>query len=738
MNQRYSTSLNSNGGWMTFFWLAAILSCLPFALRAQSPSGITNETSRLYYAVENLETSQVVRRGTTTAAGFSANSLILAPETHYRVWLLRANDGHIGFQEFKTGQAGQRFTIPQIVLGFPIAPDSDGDGLSDDAEFVLGTDPANTDSNGDGIPDGAALKLGLDPGLLSQDRIVGSALTDGTAVDVCAVNDIAIVADSAAGVTVFNVFNRMAPIRIAQVDTPGNATAVTCSGNLVAVADAQAGLAVIDIADPPNARIVRQVNISDLGGGKARCVAAVSDLAFVGTDTGWLSMVELGSGIVLDQIDLGAAVEDLATEGDVLYAFSADRLNVIPLFLGPLKVYGSAPATGEKPSPRGRIFVGGGVAYLTFANGYMAFDVQNREAPGLLLDGRGQFFGWHQLVLDGSRYGLAPGGVATVGLFRYAITNATSPASYETTIETPGSPVAVALYNGLAYMAAGASGLHVVNYKAIDLGRQPPTGQLLVSVTNGFVTEGQRILLRADVRDDVQLRNVRFFVNGSPYLTDGNFPFEVGWRAPARGRGKTVTFSATATDTGGNETNLNSLTLTILPDLVSPYVTISGPGNGTEYVKDDDIRIIVRTFDENGVDPGTLTILVDGVPVVAVRTGAEQWIVRSSFPVGPHNLLVRAQDYAGNVGSSAPVTFTVVNEALSSELTVAIMDRSPESQEAISPELTVNVLDRSPESQEAISAELTVLVQGQGQNSPPPHNPAPGSKPSFLRVKGVQ
>nr|MDJ0852344.1 hypothetical protein [Myxococcota bacterium] len=46
----------------------------------------------------------------------------------------------------------------------PLDPDSDGDGLDDGAEWdVWGTDPLDDDSDGDGFTDGAEVAAGSDP-----------------------------------------------------------------------------------------------------------------------------------------------------------------------------------------------------------------------------------------------------------------------------------------------------------------------------------------------------------------------------------------------------------------------------------------------------------------------------------------------------------------------------------------------------------------------------------------------
>src|SRR5262249_33442541 len=43
------------------------------------------------------------------------------------------------------------------------APDTDGDGLPDDAEFAVGSSPGDADSDGDGVDDFAEVMLGNNP-----------------------------------------------------------------------------------------------------------------------------------------------------------------------------------------------------------------------------------------------------------------------------------------------------------------------------------------------------------------------------------------------------------------------------------------------------------------------------------------------------------------------------------------------------------------------------------------------
>lgn len=73
-----------------------------------------------------------------------------------------------------------------ILFGDPfrisggVSPDSDGDGLTDAEEAILGTDPNNADTDGDGVNDGDEIANGTDPNNPDTD---GDGVADGQDVD---------------------------------------------------------------------------------------------------------------------------------------------------------------------------------------------------------------------------------------------------------------------------------------------------------------------------------------------------------------------------------------------------------------------------------------------------------------------------------------------------------------------------------------------------------------------------
>ncbi len=149
---------------------------------------------------------------------------------------------------------------------------------------------------------------------------------------------------------------------------------------------------------------------------------------------------------------------------------------------------------------------------------------------------------------------------------------------------TPGNPRALTIYNGLAYVADGQSGLQVLNYIAYDQGTNPPSISLQTSFNADLPTaeENQYFRVSALVTDDVQVRNVEFYLDGQRMLTDGNYPFETRLLAPGITPTKsTFTLRARAADTGGNTTWTLLLTVTLVPDATPPRLVNSFPKSGT-------------------------------------------------------------------------------------------------------------------------------------------------------------
>ncbi len=472
-------------------------------------------------------------------------------------------------------------TLPRFYLG-PLDSfrDSDGDGLKDLVEEILGTDNSLLDSDSDGIPDGVEIEQGTDPldGRPVVTGVIGSADTPGTAVDVCAINNLAIVADGAAGVTVFNVAAGQNPLRIAQVDTPGNAQRVACSGDLVAIADGIAGLAIVDISDPPAARIRYQVDL----GGSAQAVTAAGGIAYVGLDSGVVIAVDLGSGTILQQSFAGNAVVDLALGGDYLYALTTTGLRTFSLRDGDLSGVGPVLTFG---SGHRRLTVGQGYAHAVQLNGVNTLSLANPAAPVLVTAANSTQRDWRQLIPNGSglavtaddaTFGLeGPNDVSIYDLRDPSVTDA----DFITRFSTPGNAFALSIYNGLAYVADGEAGLQVVNYLPYDNRGSNPAVALaasfsLVSSTNGTAEEGKQVRITASATDDVQVRNVEFYIDGQLAVIDGNFPFEHRFVTPVRAGGRTnFTIRAKATDTGGNVAWTPEAVIVLVPDATPPRVS---------------------------------------------------------------------------------------------------------------------------------------------------------------------
>ena len=161
----------------------------------------------------------------------------------------------------------------------------------------------------------------------------------------------------------------------------------------------------------------------------------------------------------------------------------------------------------------------------------------------------------------------------------------------------------ISLNRGIAYVAAGGSGVLVFNFRSIDVNEIKPTVTLQVSppkVTDpeDRWEEGKSITLHVAASDDVRVGR------GVPrdeevVATDGNYPYEHVIRAPLAqdlDSGQTFTVQARAYDTGDNETLTAPFILKLTDDATSSGSGMDElPKRGSTLRPQDPNRQVQRT-----------------------------------------------------------------------------------------------------------------------------------------------
>ncbi|NBD37944.1 MAG: hypothetical protein GVY10_05180 [Verrucomicrobia bacterium] len=540
-----------------------------------------------YYQIIVDETGETVARDKMDEEGIE--SIILSPNTRFRLLSFYAETLSFGWVTFTTPPAGRTFVIPTVeYLEMTGLDDTDGDDLPDIHETIAGTSATNPDTDGDGFGDGAEVTSGKNPldGFIVDVGIIASGPTSGPAVDICAINNLAIVAMGQAGISVFNVKDGFEPVRIAQVNTPGDARAVSCFSDLVVVADGGAGLAVVDISDPAGAFITRQVQFES----PAEAVVSRGNFAYVGLRNGDIVMVDTLTGTEITRFEgISARIQDLGIREEVLYALTVGTLYAIDIRLDDFSLAKSETAPGSFGAGgfRWRLFVGDDFLYANNIQGFNLYDISDPLDPEHKQRFQTGQRGWKQIVSTGSQFAVAVtspnstrDGPHHVDL--YEVGGLEDEPQYLRTFETPDIATAVSIYNALAYVADDDGGLQVINYASFDAQGIPPEITVRHSGVDGTAEEGKILSVAVDAVDDVQVRNVQFFVDDEPVTLDGNFPFETGILTPLiTSTKRTFSFYVVASDTGGNATRSETITLELVPDATPPIVRRFAPRDGS-------------------------------------------------------------------------------------------------------------------------------------------------------------
>jgi hypothetical protein len=489
------------------------------------------------------------------------------------------------------------YGLPRLYLA-PIDAsyvDTDGDGLPDVAEYVYGSDPTKKSTCGDGISDGERVAQGLDfshCGVLPS-GIIASLPLVGQATDITITGSTngsgqqtAYVACGTGGLSIVNGSQFQAPILLSQLNLPGTATGVAVDGSLqiAVVAANTGGLHFVDVSTPLQPRLILTISTN------ASLVSVVAGVVYAAVGN-TLQAYDLLTGQFLQTLTLGSAsITGLANEGLFLYTMdTANNLRVIDISGDIMVSRGSLTLSAGG----GKLFVGNGIAYVAAANyiygGFLTVNVSSPDLPALLANSSvtsSSASPGPNVTVNGSGLGLVTvaGGLGVgPGLYVYNVSNPTNTGAFVTRYSLPAQPYGVAIGAGIGFAADGTAGLQVINYKSLDTFGIPPTITLsnsftMTTPTNGIATEGSLVRVHAVTTDDVQVRNVEFYEDGSLVSSDQSFPFEYLFVTPALSTNKTnFTLQARAFDTGGNATWTPLINVQLAPDLSPPRLRRSYP-----------------------------------------------------------------------------------------------------------------------------------------------------------------
>lgn len=662
---------------------------------AQAFNGYVDLTGRMYFAIQNVDTGFVFRGVTVANGALCPDGVNLAPNTRYRQYVVDPVTFYTGFSEFVTPPSGVNFEMPVIIMGQARFTDSDGDGLTDDAEFAVGSSASNTDTDRDGVRDGAEVRNGTNPldevgfptGVIGSLQLQGEAnevVVEGSTVDPR--NQTAYIATGAFGLAIVDASQFRRPVILSEIDLSGEATDVGVDSvlRLAAVASGTA-LHIVNIANPASPSLVRTINAN------ATSVEVVDGIAYAAVN-GELRSYDMLTGELLDTAALGTtAISWVARDGQNLYTL--DRAGVVRavsingLLLQPR---GSANLS---LSTFGKLFVGNGVAYASgYTNsnsqGFATVNIANPDSLSVIsgvdannIVSRGLAATGSGLLVSVAEF-FGPGG----GVNALDVTDVSDPTNtgrFLTRINLPAGnnrePAGLAIANGVALVATRSGGLQVVNFRDFETGTVAPTinfDPTTLDTNPGQpgiqVLEGSTLNLRATVADDVQVRNVEVLVNGNVVRNDVSFPFDLSAPMPLRSSGvTTATIQIRVTDTGGNVALTPLATLELTPDTVAPTIASINPPEGG--VRGTQFRAINIAFSEPldaaSANPAAFSLTGPGGTLapttVQLRAGGAR--LQATFPAltpGTWTLSVDRsllRDRAGNVmgTGAATSTFTI-------------------------------------------------------------------------------
>ena len=594
------------------------------------------QTGLHYWAIQDLgpkdnpvdDENGFVIRGVSTVTDRLIDQLVLAPNRRYRLSVFGVLTLQQGEVEFTTPGNGSSLTLPTVQLERAFLPDTDGDGLNDDAESIVGTFETDEDSDNDGIKDLAELRQGLDPldGIAFPTGIIAGLPLEGDAREIVLAGSTlnpelltAYVATGSHGLAIADVSRFNFPIVLGQIQLPGTATdvAVDVDRGIAVVTAGADGLHLVNIADPMMPQLTQTLTVSGVNQ-----VELSDGLAFVGVGNR-LQSYDLLTGELIDDVLLGGGtITGLAQEGSFLYTMdSTQALRVIDLTQSTAQPRGSLSLTDGA----GTLFVGNGIAYAAAINsnrqgGFATAELSNPDAPipiGEASVPGGVFAPGRDVAVNGSGLALVAGlagfNGTTPALDILDISDPENTNEFLHRVPLPASPHAVSIANGIGFVADGDSDLQIVSYISFDTQPVPapivtiePAFEDARSEVDGLqAQEGTTIAVYVDVAYqtedlvnlNLQTRNVELLVNDVVVANAASFPFDFAINVPnITPRTEDLVIRARVTDMRGNVTTSNPLMVEVVPDTQAPVIVDQTPLDGA--VRGKNFHVVRLRFSE--------------------------------------------------------------------------------------------------------------------------------------------
>jgi Bacterial Ig domain len=181
----------------------------------------------------------------------------------------------------------------------------------------------------------------------------------------------------------------------------------------------------------------------------------------------------------------------------------------------------------------------------------------------------------------------------------------------------------------------------------------------LTEPQNGTTVSG-KVKLSASASDDVKVRDVQFLLDGKPIGAAVKAPpYSISWDTSSVTK-VAHTLTARASDTAGKSATSDQVNVTVAePDTSPPTAEVTSPKPNAEV--NDVVTFAAEATDESPLK--SVQLLVDGLVREEPRFApyALEWNSRE-VENGSHTLAVRAEDVAGNLKISNPVTVNVAND----------------------------------------------------------------------------